>query len=685
MKTLFIAEKPSVAKEYADMLTKLENQSFNKNQGYFESSNYYITWCYGHLISLAEPSDYGWTDWDIDKLPMIPNEWKYNVKNDSGVKAQFKVIKSLIQKSSSIVNGADPDREGELIVRLLLHVAQATNIPLFRFWNRSMTYKDLSDAWINKSPGSKYNNLYSSASCRQRADWLIGMNLSRAYSIKSSVKGLSIGRVQTPTLALIVQRDIEIENWVPSFFAELLIEWQDLPFTYIGNDPKNGTYEFETYNDINTAQQLLLNLKEKQANIFSNDTKNEISNAPLFYNLADLQKDANNKYGYSADKSLSLVQLLYEQKLLSYPRTDCNYQTEEMYSESHDLMIKLNSDSNFLNYLNNETPKAFNSNKVTAHTALVPVAILSTEIPQDQINIYNLVKDRFIKAFGKPKSTALTTVILKETTTDSYFKITHRFTKDLGWSYLETAKEESAPFPNIINGNTNSPIQSVQLIEKERSKPKHYTDATIITAMENIAKQIDTEELKSTLKQKGIGTPATRSGILEQLKKREYIELKGKNLISTPKGRSLIKVVHTKTKSPEMTAEWEQQLEHIEKGEVNWKEFYNNIVNYTNLIVTEVKNTEAIKISSGTNSIKCPDCNNSTLVINSAGAFCNIDKGGCGLKVFKTQYGKKLSDKLFNELLIKKTTSSVKLKNKLGKEYSAKLSRNQSTVNLIFK
>ncbi len=682
----FIAEKPSVAKEFVKLLTELENQSFSQKDGYFESQKYFITWCFGHLVTLAEPSDYGWSEWGMNKLPMIPTEWKYIVKNDSGVKKQFNTIKFLLGKSDTIINGADPDREGELIVRLLIHLAGSTSKPLFRFWNRSMTFKDLSEAWLNKVDAKSYNNLYSSASCRQRADWLIGMNLSRAYSMKSNVKGLSIGRVQTPTLAMIVERDLEIENWKESFFTEIQTDWKDIKFNYIGDNIEGKTVEFITDNEQLNASNLVLKLKDKAADLISLNTKDEKGNPQLFYNLADLQKDGNNVYGYSADKSLSLVQSLYEKKILSYPRTDCNFVTEDMYQECHALMLELNDNDSFLMKLNPSLPLSFNSKKVTAHTALIPVANKDNTLSQDEINIFNLVKDRFICAFGTPKITSVSVLIVKESISNSYFKTTHKHVVNLGWEVYLNKEISSTPFPNNININDVDLLKNVSLIKKERSKPKYFTEATILTAMENVSKNITEEELKDVLKKNGIGTPATRGNILEQLKKREYISVNKKQLISTEKGRSLILVVNDKIKSPTMTAQWEKQLSEIESGEINWKLFYNNIVEFTSEVVNDVKTGEDLKITTSYNKLNiCPDCKKEALKINKGGAFCSKEEGGCDLKLFKKQFGKELSDKSFSDLLQKRKTSLQKLKSKVGKPYEAILIRKKEVVSLEFK
>lgn len=674
-KTLFFAEKPSVGREYKDMLEQCESESFTKHDGYFESENYFITWGFGHLISLADPSEYGWGEWSLNNLPMLPEQWKYIIKDDPGAKKQYKTIVDLIKKSNVVVNGADPDREGELIFRLIVHMSGNSSITQQRFWNRSMTMKDLLAAWKGRKSGQEYNNLYSAANCRQRADWLVGMNLSRAYAIKSGVKGISVGRVQTPTLAMIVNRDREIENWTRAFFSELHINWNSMDLTYVGNNPDSkSTIEFVEDAEKLYVENLAKDLTGQIACVYSLNTSTKTQHAPLMFNLADLQKEANKRHKLTADQTLQAAQALYEKKLLSYPRTDCNYLTEDMYDECMDLLLKVIS-SEQKQHLNSELPKSFNSKKVTAHTALIPVAIPGSSPAGNEALIYSLVLERFIFAFGRSKKISVTSLLVR--VGEHFFSLTNNFTTDPGFDLLfQTEKEEkNVSFPNYINSSTTGKIDDARIVEKERTKPKYYTESTLLSAMENCSKTIADESLRGALKEaEGIGTPATRSTIIEGLKKRGYIVEQKNNLISTDKGRSLIDVVSPEVASPELTAVWESMLSDIENGSIKWSVFYEQICSFTKEVVNSVVSaeSESIKITSTHNQlIKCPKCLEQQLMINKGGAFCKNDS--CSFKLFKTQFGKNLSESAFNKLLTKRSSGKQKLKNKAGKEYTAEI------------
>lgn len=675
MKTLFFAEKPSVGREYKDMLEQCESQSFTKHDGYFESEKYYITWGFGHLVSLADPSEYGWGEWSLNNLPMLPEQWKYVVKDDAGAKKQFKTVVDLIKKSNVVVNGADPDREGELIFRLIVHLSGNNSVTQQRFWNRSMTMKDLVAAWKSKKSGQEYNNLYAAANCRQRADWLVGMNLSRAYSIKSGVKGISVGRVQTPTLAMIVNRDREIENWTRAFFTELHIKWNSLDLAYVGSNPESKSIlEFIEEGEKKYIEELAAALRGESASVSLFQTNTKTQHPPLMFNLADLQKEANKSYKLTADQTLQAAQALYEKKLLSYPRTDCNYLTADMYDDCKELLNKVISIPQN-QHISDQLPKSFNSEMVTAHTALIPVSVPGTELSGNERVIYSLVLERFITAFGRAKIINVTNLQVRAG--EHYFNLTHNFTTDPGFEMLfpRDREEKNFPFPSSLSNSSTGNIEDVKIVEKERTKPKHFTESTLLSAMENCAKTIADESLRGALKEaEGIGTPATRSAIIEGLKKRGYIIEQKNNLISTEKGRSLIDVVSPQVASPELTAVWESMLSDIEQGKIKWAAFYDDICGFTKNVVQDVISAEGqtIRISSAENQkLKCPKCSDQQLMINKGGAFCKNDS--CGFKLFKTQFGKPLSDTAFNKLLTKGSSGKQKLKNKTGKEYTAEI------------
>lgn len=682
MKTLFIAEKPSLAKEYKSLLEKNLNQSFASKDGYFESADFYISWCFGHLVTLGDPAQYGWDEWTLDTLPMVPDQWKYVIKSDAGAKKQFNTLKKLLESSIGIINGADPDREGELIIRLVLHLTGKSKLQHKRFWARSLTHKDLTHAWNNMKDAKEYNNLYSSASCRQRADWLVGMNLSRAYSLKSQVKGLSIGRVQTPTLNMIVERDTEIENWKQSFYQEIHSVWLETRLKYIGTDPGGKVVEFISDEEKEQAQKIVKEVASTPFNTHSLRSGAKTQHPPLFYNLADIQKDANSLLGYTADKTLSVVQSLFEKKLLSYPRTDCNYVTDDMRQECSELLLKLIPDNMYKNLISSDKPKSFNSDKVTAHTALIPVGVAdSGSLSDDEAKIYNLATKRFIIAQLIPAVSLETELIITNST--HYFKTTHNELTVPGFKSVQSTLSDSVPFNPNINESSSAEITDVLIEEKERQKPKHYTESTLLSAMENCSKEIADKSLQDVLKRvEGIGTPATRSGIIETLKKRSYIEQKAKSLISTDKGRSLIQLVDKKIKSPELTASWEAMLSDIESGSLNWNVFYDKIVDYTAQTVQSVIQSDSIEVVTSNKQFQqCPKCQETTLTINKSGAFCQP----CDLKFWRKQFGKQLTDKSFNDLLFKGKTGKIKFTSKANKKYQAKLIRDAAfNVTLSF-
>lgn len=671
MKTLIIAEKPSQAKDYKQMLEEKLNQSFESKSGYFESKDYYLSWVFGHLITLADPAVYNWAEWTTENLPMIPEQWEYIIKSDGGVKKQFSTIKSLLNKSSKVINGADPDREGELIVRLVLLKANKLDIPQFRLWAQSLTVNDLYKSFQNIKSAKEYNNLYAAANCRQRADWLIGMNLSRAYSIKAN-RSSSIGRVQTPTLAMIYNRDKEIHFWKDAFYKQITASWNNYNFNYKGTDKdKLQNIEFIEEAEQIQADRLAIELQGQTATTTSLETKKSSKQPPLLYNLADLQKIANQKLKLSADQTLKTVQSLYERKLLSYPRTDCKYLAEDMYQDAKKTLDGL-IDVESKKHLNPSTPKAFNDKMITAHTAIIPVGNNTAGLSDTELNVFNLVKERFILSFLAPSKEELTKIVINAN--GHYFEYNHTHILELGFKAVLN-QDDTTPFNNTINDTSENKLNNVECVQKERTKPKHYTEATLLTAMESCAKKILDKDLKSSLQDvKGIGTPATRSSIIETLIKRGYVESDKNYLYSTQKGVDLIKNIHPKIASPEMTAEWEMMLSDIEHGKLKWREFYDKIVAFTITTTQEVLDSDNIDVFKE-EVIKCPKCSEESVKLNSHGAFCSDDD--CGFKLWSKQFGKVLSSEQLSTLITKGITKTIAFKSsKTKKSYSAKLKLN---------
>lgn len=681
MKTLLIAEKPSVAKNFVEFLSKHQQEHFSKKDGYYESTNYYVSWFFGHLVALSSPEKYGWTEWTLTTLPMIPDTWKYEVMDNSGAKKQFKTIKSLFSKTNDVINGTDPDREGELIFRLVTHLLSKTNIPTRRLWANDFTYEGLVKSWDSIKPASHYDSLYAAANCRQRADWLIGMNMSRIYSIITKTKGLSVGRVQTPTLAMIVSRDLEIQNWTKSFYSLLSLKTEIknkiYDFVYVGTDKTSKAQTYVTEAEINELNDLKDSLSLEQLKLNDVATDSKTTAAPLMFSLSDLQKEANKLFGYSADLTLSTTQKLYENKFVTYPRTDCNYLPDDSYTDSYQLLQEF-IDQEQLQFILTTPPKTFNTSKVTAHTAITPTNHLPTSLNKEESNIYDLIKTRFILSFGVSKKTTSFNLYISNKQATHYFYKQINVVNDYGFENLfnETRLEQFS-----IDVNESIKFISFEQTEKERTKPSYYNEATLLTAMENCSKLIDDKELKVVLKDnEGIGQPSTRANIIQTLKKRDYILLKGKNLISTDKGRSLIKLVSPEVSSPIMTASWESQLSKIESREMNWKVFYDSITDFTKettLKITKldldlIVSDDSLSFQKQSVYYQCPSCKNKTVVINKFGAFCE-NKEICEFKLFRKQFKKSITDKNIIELLTKKKTSAITFKSKANKPYKASL------------
>ena len=663
MKILLIAEKPSVAKTYCQMLEQLENESFTKSTGYFKGKKYDVSYCYGHLVETDDPKAYGWETWEMDTLPMIPEKWKYRVKPDKGAKAQFKILKDLIHNSDVIINGADAAREGELIYRLVMLQAGALKKTQQRLWTNSFVLKDLKKAWNNRQDIKAYNNLFAAAMLRSKSDWLVGMNCTRAYSLATGVHGLSVGRVQTPTLNLIVQRDLEIANWTDKYFFELRATWKDINFLY-----KNPNGESEHLTDealIDIEQQIKLS----EGTITQIEKKEKSTSSSRPFSLSTLQQSANNNLDFTAQKTLDICQKLYESKLVTYPRTDSEYLPVNMLPEAYETLASLSDFGHNLNSLKAPGTKTafFNDKKVSDHFAIIPTGEKPGTLSQDESNLYNLIVKRFITAFGKPFIYDETKAVLK--VKDFNFYSTFRTVKDNGFKSLfkianspadDKLSADSLPDISIDlkKGDTDI-ISNTSLEKKKRTKPKHYNEATLLKAMELCGRNLDDKELTDAMKESGLGTPATRAGTIETLKKRTYITTNGKLLLSTTKGQELIKIVDDKLKSPILTGEWEKDLKQIEEGNGDWHKNIKETEQYVEQIIIKIKTNNQKGVykefaqTSGVEKpiLPCPKCN-----------FCQTkEPQECGFVLWPKVFGKKLSEKEVMQLLAEgKTTKPVK-------------------------
>lgn len=679
---LLIAEKPSVAKSYKQLLEKTENEKFTQKDGYLEGKEYCISWCVGHLVGLSLPAAYGW-GWKMENLPMIPDKWKYEILTPT--QKQFGILSQLIKKADEVINGTDAGREGELIYRLVMMMSGANDKPQKRLWLNSYVLKDMQKSWKELKPASAYQNLFFSSVVRQKADWLVGMNLSTGYALSTKIKNLSVGRVQTPTLALVVERDREVENWKDKFYYQLACKWNDIEFLY----QKDGETKFDKSEDLEKIKE---ECEGKEGTIVNVEKKDKTAFPPRPFDLASLQKEANVRYRIKAADTLKIAQSLYEKKLVTYPRTDSSYLPENLKDEAYATMEKLITEEQ-KTHIRPKQEKFifFNSAKVTDHYAIIPTGEMGgvEALNPNEKKVYNLIKLRFITSFGKPKKWEEINLLMD--CSSHSFKSRVNKTVDPGFTAImsdvkkDDEKEEEkenrvdAAF-NVKEGDKN-PCREFEVQKKEVTKPKHYTEATLISAMETAGKKVENEDLREAMKERGLGTPATKAQIIEVLKTREYIFEQDKFLISSSKGRQLIDLIDSRVKSPEMTGEWEYKLGLIEKGQYQWKDFMCEIENYVRQmkdVYAGIKNSGVdYSIYSGGGPV-CPKCKTGSIKKLPMGWFCSEKKEKCGFVLWTTVSGKKLTDKMLEQLLSKGETGVLKgFKSKAGKSFSAKLKLDQ--------
>jgi DNA topoisomerase-3 len=668
---LLIAEKPSVAVgAYKELLEKIENESFVKKDGYLQGKNWCISWCVGHLVGLEMPEAYGWKEWTKESLPMIPQKWQYQVLPNT--KKQYQILSKLITEANVVVNGGDAGREGELIVRLVLKKSDNEKKTLKRLWVNSFVYEDMKKAWSNLKSGADYENLYRAALCRSIGDWLVGLNGTRAYSLATGVKGLSVGRVQTPTLAIIVNRDNEVENWQQKFYHQLLADWKNITFIYFKNDES----KFDRTEILDSVKSTCTG---KNGVLISQKKEEKKINPPKPFDLAELQKAANVQLGFKASDTLELTQKLYEKKYVTYPRTDSEFLPETMLDEAFQILYKI-TDSSTRQFLKSKNEKLafFNSKKVTDHYAIIPTGLTPEGLTTNESKLYELIKSRFVTAFGKTYVFDLTQLVIN--VEGHQFKASVKKEKEQGFKQLlkkAEAEEEEQLLEVDLAVNDTAPITNLQVAKKEVTKPIYFTEATLLGAMGLAGRNIEDEELKQAMKEKGLGTAATRASIIETLKKREYILEKGKLIISTTKGKELITMVDPKVSSPELTGEWEYKLAQMEKGNYDGGLFLKEIKDFVSIIVAEAEGKSThFKEELQKEQVKCPKCNEHFLTKNSYGYFC---QESCGFKLFQKIFTRNLSEQHLLELLDNGKTQIIKgFKNKEGVKFDAPLKFNEN-------
>lgn len=579
-----IAEKPSVAKDIADILG-----ARSRRDGYYEGNDYCVTWVYGHLCELKEPHEYDerWKRWTLSSLPMIPQRFGIKLKDDKGVEKQFKIIEQLISQAECVINCGDAGQEGELIQRWVMQKA-GCKCPVLRLWISSLTEESIREGFANLRPQDDFNRLYLAGLTRAIGDWLLGMNATRLYTLRygRDRQVLSIGRVQTPTLALIVNRQLEIENFIPQPYWELKTIYRDTTFSVT-----KGRYE-----SVEEGQQSLATIIGKPFTVTDVTTKNAKEAPPRLFDLTSLQVECNKKFSFSAEETLQLIQSLYEKKVTTYPRVDTTYLSDDIYPKVKGILGALHRYDALVSPLLKQdklpkSKKVFDNSKVTDHHAIIPTNVKANNLTDREMMVYDLVARRFIAAFYPDCQVANTTVLGR--VEDVEFKVTGRRILSAGWRVVfgkDDVGEESAEgqiLPEFVVGESGAHEPS--LTEKQTQPPKPYTEATLLRAMETAGKSVDDEVLRDALKENGIGRPSTRAAIIEILFKRRYIRKERKSLIATPTGVELIQTIRNELlKSVELTGQWENKLRRIERSEYEPANFLDELKSMVNSIVIDV-------------------------------------------------------------------------------------------------
>ena len=669
-----IAEKPSVAKDIARIIGATQ-----RNDGYLSGNGYMVTWAFGHLIQLAMPEAYGVANFRRESLPIIPADFQLiprqvkaekGYKADPGVLKQLKVIKEVFDQCDRIIVATDAGREGELIFRYIFHYLDCRK-PFVRLWISSLTDRAIREGMENLQPGERYDNLYLAAKSRSEADWLIGINATQALSVAAGQGVFSLGRVQTPTLMMICDRYLENKNFVPTKF------WQLKASTASGGIgfTAQSTARWEQQPEAIAALQ-----RVKDAGQFvvkSVERKEAAQEPPLLYDLTTLQKEANTKLNFSADKTLSIAQSLYEKKVMSYPRTGSRYISEDVFEEMPERIALLERYPCFAGYaagLDGATlnRRSVNDGKVTDHHALIVTENLPSELSEDERAVYELVAGRMLEAFSGKCVKDVTTALLSAG--DTGFTVKGAVMKTAGWravfSEQDTEDEDTATLPPLQEGQT-LPLSGVDLLEKQTKPKPLHTESSLLAAMENAGKELEDAELKASLKDAGIGTPATRAAIIETLFARQYIVREKKNLVPTDKGLAVYRIVKDKKIADvEMTGMWETALAKIEAGSMDADTFRKGIEVYAAQITAELLSVQ-LSFASG-ETCPCPKCGSGRILFYPKVAKCsNVD---CTLTIFRNKCDKQLTDKQIVELVTKRKTGLIKgFKGKNGKAFDASL------------
>ena len=696
-----IAEKPSVAREIANILG-----ANTKRDGYFEGNGYAVTYTFGHLCTLLEPKDYKphWKSWDLNNLPMLPERFNTKVTNDGGIKKQFNIVKSLFEKADVVINCGDAGTEGELIQRWVINQANYKG-EVQRLWISSLTEEAIRDGFNNLKPAEKYDNLYYAGFSRAIGDWLLGLNATRLYTVKFGgyKQVLSVGRVQTPTLAMLVNRFKEIKNFKPQPYWELQTLYRNTLFSY-----EEGRFLKKEEGQVFADK-----VKESDFEITSVTKKKGKEYAPKLFDLTGLQVYCNNKFGFSADETLKIVQKLYEMKVVTYPRVDTTFLPNDVYPKIAGILSKLTDYSQLTKPLLGQkikkSKKVFDDKKVTDHHAIIPTGI-QNNLQYNQQQVYDIITRRFIAVFY-PESDVSNTSVIGEVDKIA-FKTSGKEIVSKGWRVVfeygnDTKKTETNTLPAFVKGEKGPHEPS--FLEKETKPPRNYTEASLLRAMETAGKQVDDDEMRELMKENGIGRPSTRASIIETLFRRKYIERQKKLVIPTQTGIDLIDLIDNELlKSAELTGRWEKRLKEIERGDFNAGVFINNMKKMVDELVYEVRSSTKTKRLSSENEApkpkpkkasskkktvvakECPKCKKGQLLKGSSAYGCSSYKNGCDFKLPFIFMDKKISENQLIRLIDKGCTTNLKgFKNGIDKieglvrfdaNFNLKLEQKQTSV-----
>ena len=661
---LVIAEKPSVAQSIAAVLGATQ-----RKDGYLEGNDYLVSWCVGHLVELAQPESYeeAWKKWSYESLPIIPQEWQHEVKSDT--KAQYQILKKLMHddRVDAVVCATDAGREGELIFRLTYNMAGCRK-PMKRLWISSMEESAIRDGFHNLRPGSDYDNLYHSALCRQEADWLVGINGTRLFTVLYGGKALKVGRVQTPTLAMLVDRESKIVNFKKEVY-------------YMAHIIGNGLDAVsEHISDKTEADRIAETCENGQALVTSVVKEEKWVAPPKLYDLTTLQRDANRLFGFTAKQTLEYTQSLYEKKLVTYPRTDSQYLSDDMEGTAKNVIEAIFNSLLFEQNImfNPDIKRILNSKKMTDHHAIIPTMEIIKQdlkaIPESEMKILSLCANRLLCATGEKHIYNSTKAVI--TCNNTVFKVSGKEVWKNGWKEFEdffknsykTAEdksdaEEEKKLPELREGMMIA-VEQTKVSEHFTQPPKHYTEDSLLSAMERAG----AEDMGDEVERKGLGTPATRADIIEKLVKDGFVKRERKQMIPTEDGMKLITILPDVVKSPKLTADWENELTLVSKGEVAADQFMSGIeAMVTDLVKTYHSVSDEHKAMFGTGKGgqevlgKCPKCG-ADVVKGKFGAYCT---GKCGMNVGKA-LGVTLSDTQVKSLLQGKKILVKGLKGKKG-------------------